>query len=179
MTAVFLFTFVAGLLLAVRAMLLGVEQQAPLGSAPPPSPVLRSWTAVLGAFAVVFGVVGYLATRPGRLDMLMGSGVASVAGGVAALGAAWLVRRAAAFVPEHDPDDPRYVLQGHVATVLRSITGDAPGEISYVLEGREHVVPARGLDGSTAARGEEVVIERLDEAGVAWVEPWHAVEQRL
>ena len=179
MTAVFLFTFVAGLLLAVRAMLLGVERQAPLGSAPPPSPVLRSWTAVLGAFAVAFGVAGYLATRPGRLDLVVGSVVAAVAGGIAALGAAWLVRRAAAFVPEHDPDDPRYVLQGHVATVVQPIIGDGPGEISYVLEGREHVVPARGLDGSTAKRGEDVVIEHLDEDGTAWVEPWHAVEQRL
>ncbi len=179
MTAVFLFTFVAGLLLAVRAMLLGVEQQAPLGAAPPSSPVLRSWTAVVGAFAVVFGLVGYLATRSGALDTLVSSLVATAAGATAALGTAWLVRRAVAFVPEHDPDDPRYVLQGHVATVLRSITGDAPGEISYVLEGEEHVVPARGVDGSTAGRGEEVVIERLDEHGTAWVEPWHAVEQRL
>lgn len=179
MTALFLFTFVAGLLLAVRAMLFGVERQAPLGTTPPPSPVLRSWTAVLGGFAIVFGVVGYLATRPGRLGMTAGAAVAIAAGILAGLGAAWLVRRAAAFVPEHDPDDPRYVLQGHVATVLRPITADAPGEISYILEGREHVVPARGLDGSTAALGEEVVIERLDEGGTAWVEPWHAVEQRL
>jgi hypothetical protein len=179
MTAVFLFTFVAGLLLGVRAMLLGVERQAPLGTTPPPSPVLRSSTAVLAGFAIAFGAVGYLATRPGRLGMLPGTMAAVAAGVVAAVGAAWLVRRAAAFVPEHDPDDPRYVLQGHVATVLRAISANAPGEISYILEGREHVVAARGLDGVTVALGEEVVIERLDEDGTAWVEPWHAVEQRL
>lgn len=179
MTAVFLFSFVGGLLLGVRAMLFGVERQVPLGSAPPPSPVLRSWTAVLAAFAITFGVAGYLATRPGRLGVGEGTAAAVVAGALAGAGAMWLVRRAAAFVPEHDPDDPRYVLQGHVATVLQPIAGDAPGEISYLLEGREHVVPARGLDGASADRGVEVVIERVDESGTAWVEPWQAVEQRL
>lgn len=179
MTAVFLFTFVAGLLLGVRAMLFGVERQAPLGAAPPVEPARATWTAVLAAFAIIFGLVGYLATRPGRLDVLAGSGLAVGAGVIAAAGALWLVRRAVAFVPEHDPDDPRYVLQGHVATVVRSITADAPGEISYLLEGREHVVPARGLDGATAGLGDEVVIERVDESGTAWVEPWHLVEQRL
>jgi hypothetical protein len=39
-------------------------------------------------------------------------------------------------------------------------------------------VRARGLDGSVADRGVEVVIERIEE-NVAYVEPWVEVEKRL
>jgi hypothetical protein len=89
------------------------------------------------------------------------------------------VRRAAAFVPERDPDDPRYVLQGHVATVTAAIgPNGGEGEIAYVVEGARHTVRARGLDGSTAERGTEVVIERI-ENDIAYVEPWVEVEKRL
>jgi membrane protein implicated in regulation of membrane protease activity len=104
--------------------------------------------------------------------------VALLVGIVAGAFAVRLVRRAAAFVPEHDPDDPRYVLQGHVATVTAPIGPAGEGEIAYVVEGTRHTARARGLDGSTAERGVEVVIERIED-GVAYVEPWAEVEKRL
>lgn len=179
MTVVFLASFIGGLLLAVRAMLFGVERPIPFGSTPQSEPRLRTWAPVLAAFGIAFGVVGYLATRPGRLELVPGTLLAALAGVLGAFAAVRLVKRAAAFVPEHDPDDPRYVLQGHVATVLRPIAGDEAGEIAYVVEGTRHVVPACGIDGAAAAVGSEVVIERLDESGTAWVEPWATVEERL
>lgn len=180
MTVLFLAAFIAGLLLSVRAMLYGVERSRhPFGTpAPSPAPV-RMWEPVASAFAVLFGVVGYLVSRPGRLDIVTGTLVAAGAGLVAAALAVRTVRKAVAFVPEHDPDDPRYVLQGHVATVTAPIEGSNAGEIAYEIEGRRLVARAVGLDGASAAMGEEVVIESIDDAGVAHVEPWHEVEKRL
>jgi hypothetical protein len=107
-----------------------------------------------------------------------GTVIALVIGGLAGAFALRLVRRAAAFVPEHDPDDPRYVLQGHVATVTAPIRPGGEGEIAYVVEGARHTARARGLDGSTAEQGIEVVIERIED-GIAYVEPWAEVEKRL
>lgn len=179
LTIVFVAALIAGLLLAVRAMLLGVERRrTPFGAPPPPTPSVRFSTPVVSAFASAFGAAGYLLTRPGRMGALAGTAVALLIGTVAGAFAVRLVRRAAAFVPEHDPDDPRYILQGHVATVTAPIGQGGDGEITYVVEGTRHTLRARGLDGSTADRGVEVVIERIED-DVAYVEPWVEVEKRL
>jgi membrane protein implicated in regulation of membrane protease activity len=179
LTAVFVASLILGLALAVRAMLYGVERQrTPFGARPPQTPSVRFSTPVVSAFAGTFGAAGYLLTRPGRMGLAAGTVVATVIGTLAGAFAVRVVRRAAAFVPEHDPDDPRYVLQGHVATVTSPIGPAAEGEISYVVEGKRHTVRARGLDGSVAERGTEVVIERIED-DVAYVEPWVEVEKRL
>jgi membrane protein implicated in regulation of membrane protease activity len=178
-TAVFVIALILGLLLAVRAMLVGVERsRTPFGTLSPTTPKVRFSTPVVSAFAITFGAVGYLLTRPGRMSAAAGTIVALLAGTIAGAFAVRLVRRAAAFVPEHDPDDPRYVLQGHVATVIAPIGPGGDGEIVYVVEGTRHTVRARGLDGSIADRGVEVVIERIED-NVAYVEPWAEVEKRL
>jgi len=179
LTAIFVAALILGLLLAVRAMLLGVERRrVPLGTQAPSTPNVRFSTPVVSAFAFTFGAAGYLLTRPGRMGLAAGTVVALLIGAIAGALAVRLVRRAAAFVPEHDPDDPRYVLQGHVATVIAPIGACIEGEIAYVVEGARHTARARGLDGSTAEQGIEVVIERIED-GVAYVEPWVEVEERL
>jgi membrane protein implicated in regulation of membrane protease activity len=179
LAAVFVAALIAGLLLAVRAMLVGVERRrTPFGAPPPTTPSVRFSTPVVSAFATTFGAAGYLLTRPGRLGLAAGTIVALLVGTVAGAFAVRLVRRAAAFVPEHDPDDPRYVLQGHVAMVTAPIGPGGDGEVTYEVEGTRHTVRARGLDGSTAERGVEVVIERIED-NVAYVEPWVEVEKRL
>ncbi len=179
LTALFVASLILGLALAVRAMLYGVERQrTPFGAPPPTTPSVRFSTPVVSAFAFAFGVAGYLLTRPGRMGLAPGTVVAMLIGALAGALAVRVVRRAAAFVPEHDPDDPRYVLQGHVATVTSPIGPAAEGEIAYVVEGKAHTVRARGLDGTTADRGTEVVIERIED-DVAYVEPWVEVEKRL
>ena len=180
MTALFLVAFTAGLLLAVRAMLFGVERGTHRFGQPVPSPApVRMWEPVASAFSVVFGVTGYLASRPGRLDPFAGTVLAAALGLVAVAVAVRTVRKAVAFVPEHDPDDPRYVLQGHVGTVTAPIDGTNAGEIVYEVDGERRTAPAVGLEGAAAATGSEVVIERIDEAGVAHVEPWVEVEKRI
>jgi membrane protein implicated in regulation of membrane protease activity len=179
LTGIFVAALILGLLLAVRAMLLGVERRrTPFGASPPPTPSVRFSTPVVSAFASAFGAAGYLLTRPGRMGAAAGTIVALLIGAIAGAFAVRLVRRAAAFVPEHDPDDPRYVLQGHLATVTAPIGPAGDGEIAYVVEGRHHTARARGLDGMVAERGTEVVIERIED-DVAYVEPWAEVEKRL
>ena len=179
LTALFVGSLILGLALAVRAMLYGVERsQTPFGAPSPATPTVRFSTPVVAAFAGVFGAAGYLLTRPGRMAPTAGTIIALLVGVTAGAVAVRVVRRAAAFVPEHDPDDPRYVLQGHVATVTTPIGPAGDGEISYVIEGASHTVRARGLDGAIADRGMEVVIERIED-GVAYVEPWAEVEKRL
>ena len=179
LTVLFVASLILGLTLAVRAMLYGVERQrTPFGAPPPQQPSIRFSTPVVSAFAGAFGAAGYLLTRPGRMGVAAGTIVATVIGALAGAFAVRVVRRAAAFVPEHDPDDPRYVLQGHVATVTSPIGPAGEGEISYVVEGQHYTVRARGLDGSVAERGTEVVIERIED-DVAYVEPWVEVEKRL
>jgi membrane protein implicated in regulation of membrane protease activity len=179
LTVGFVAALILGLLLAVRAMLLGVERRrTPFGTPSPATPNVRFSTPVVSAFAVTFGAAGYLLTRPGRMSAAAGTIVALLVGIIAGAFAVRVVRRAAAFVPEHDPDDPRYVLQGHVATVTAPIGPGSDGEIAYVVEGMHHTVRARGLDGSIADRGVEVVIERIED-NVAYVEPWVEVEKRL
>lgn len=180
MTVLFLAAFTAGLLLLVRSMLYGVERGRHAFGTPKPSPApVRMWEPVASAFAVLFGLSGYLVSRPGRLPPSTGIAVAVGAGLLAAMLALHMVKKAVAFVPEHDPDDPRYVLQGHVAMVTVPIDGSRPGEIAYEVEGTRRVLPAVGIEGAAARAGEEVVIERIDEAGVAHVEPWHEVEKRI
>jgi hypothetical protein len=179
LSGVFVAALILGLLLAVRAMLLGVERRrTPLGAEPASRPSIRFSTPVVSAFSTTFGAFGYVLTRPGRMSLAAGTIVALVIGALSGAFAVRLVRRAAAFVPEHDPDDPRYVLQGHVATVTAPIGPAGEGEIAYVVEGTRHTTRARGLDGSVADRGIEVVIERI-ENGIAYVEPWAEVEKRL
>lgn len=188
MTSVFLVAFIVGLLLGVRAMLYGVERDAgsPFAVAPedvgrepttPVTPSVRGWLPLLASFLVGAGAVGYLVLRRGGTTATaLGWGVA--AGAILATLASRVVRKAVAFVPEHDPDDPRYVLQGHVARVTAPIAGDDEGEIAYSVEGASHVARARAIDGAVVAAGTEVVIERIED-GVAYVEPWSQVEERL
>jgi membrane protein implicated in regulation of membrane protease activity len=79
---------------------------------------------------------------------------------------------------EHDVDDERYVLQGHVAQVVSSIEAGSEGVISFEYGDERRTLRARSLDDVSVAEGTEVVIERI-EGDLAFVEPWLQVEQRL
>lgn len=175
MSAVYLVAFIAGLLLAVRIMFFGAERRRARSIDGMP---LRRSEPAISAFLVMFGVAGYLLTRPGRLPAAGGAGAALVLG---ALWAAFVTRLAIATArvqPEHDPDDPRFVLQGHVAVVLVDIPPEGAGTIVLgEAEGRRSLA-ARAIDGHAIGAGLEVCIERVED-GVAFVEPWTLVEARL
>ena len=75
----------------------------------------------------------------------------------------------------HDEDED---INGQVATVSKDITADQSGEITYFAWDKKHVLPAKSVDGTEIPADTEVVIDVV-EGGVARVELWSVVEQRL
>lgn len=177
MLYLYLVSFFAGLLLAVRLMFFGAERRRiPSPEALP----LRRWEPAVVAFLAMFGIAGYLVVRQTEVRGAAAVGLAAV---IAAIFAAIVTRLAIATAriqPEHDPDDPRYVLQGRVGIVTVAIPADGEGTIRYqeFAEGAETAVRAREINGGAIAAGQEVCIERVED-GVAHVELWATVEQRL
>src|SRR4051812_47152955 len=164
MKAAYLLAFVGGLILGVRIMIRGVERSP--ASHPTGARSFRLSPAVLSTFGIVFGLTGYL------LGTSAAAFISSVALGlIAALAAARLVTKWWAAVPTHDVDDERYVLQGHIARVTKSIRPEVDGEVAFEVEGERHVLRARGIDHESLDVETEVVIERIEE-DLAFVEPW-------
>ena len=175
MTYLFLACFISGLLLGVRLMFYGAEQgrRPAVGASP-----LRRWEPASVGFLAAFGVVGYLLARNGGSSSATAVAVAAPSGAIFAALVTWLAIRTARMQPEHDPDDPRYVLQGRVGVVTVSIPIGGEGMIRYEESGSTPIVAARNIDGGAIDAGEEVCIERVED-GVAHVELWRLVEQRL
>jgi hypothetical protein len=175
MSVVYLVSFIAGLLLAVRIMFFGAERRRIRSADALP---LRRSEPAIAAFLVMFGVSGYLLTRPDRLSPVAGVGAAAVLG---VLWAALVTRLAIATArvrPEHDPDDPRYQLQGHVAIVTDAIPADGEGAIVFGELDARRSLRARSIDQQSIDSGLEVCIERIED-DIAFVELWSLVEARL
>lgn len=175
MPYLFLSAFIAGLLLAVRIMFFGAERRN--GRAMDGTPLRRSEPAVSG-FLIMFGVAGYLLTRHHTMSLGSGSTLALALG---VLWAALITKLAIATArvhPGHDPDDPRYALQGHVALVVTAIPHGGEGTIVCGEGKGRQTLRARSIDEQALGDGLEVCIERVDD-GVAYVEPWAVVEARL
>lgn len=174
---VFLVAFIGGLVLAVFAMLHGVEHtRRRRNRSRAPSPFFN--LPAVAAFAVGFGAVGYpLASRTalppwGILLIAIGGGALAITGMVTLL-AQWALRGRSV-----SPGLEEHEIQGQLAVVTRDITPAGDGEISYEYLGRREVVPARSLGVNTVRSGADVVIDRI-ENGVAFVEEWAVVELRL
>lgn len=129
-------------------------------------------------FLLVFGIAGYLMSRGNR----MASGSTTLASAVVGMiGAIILMRLAIAtarFRPVHDPEDVRFLLQGRVGIVTAEIPAGGVGVISYEDGASTPSLRARELDGNRIAVGVEICIDRLED-GIAYVEPWAHVEERL
>jgi membrane protein implicated in regulation of membrane protease activity len=175
MTAVYLGAFILGLLITVAIMLFGIERR-PTSAMAASESAMRMSLPVVAAFAVGFGAGGYSLSRP----LAPGSALlAAIANGLAAgVLTRWLVAKSAAMPVEHDIDDERYVLQGHVAKVVSSISAGSEGRISFEVGSEQRTLRARSLDDASVGEGTEVIIERI-EGDLAYVEPWLEVEQRL
>ena len=182
----YLATFLAGLLLGVYVMIRGVERIGARGVSReldalgrPVGTARMALTApTVGAFATALGITGYLLWR----YTILSTGLQFAIGVAAALVVTLVATRAVAHwatqAATHDVVDERYLLQGHPAQVVAPIAPNQRGEIAYDVGGRKYATPALSLDGTAVAAGTEVVIDRLEE-GVAYVEPWVQVEQRL
>jgi hypothetical protein len=175
MSYLFLIALFAGLLLGVRLMFFGAERR------PVPARTdlaMRRSEPAKGGFHVLFGISGDLLTRHGTMSTGTGTATALLLG-IAWAGVVTRVAIATARVqPEHDPEDPRYVLQGHVALVTSDIPAGGEGVIGLQEGGVSRSLRARTIDDSGVPAGHEVCIERVDDE-VAYVEPWAAVEARL
>jgi membrane protein implicated in regulation of membrane protease activity len=174
MIALYIGAFIAGLLLAVGIMLFGIERPpAQSGTSKTGS---RAWLPLVAAFAVGFGVAGYSLLKVASTgSTFVGALVIGVLAGVLMR---WLVAKSASMPVEHDIDDERYVLQGHVARVVSPIASGREGRISFEYGKEQRTLRARSLDDVSVDEGTEVVIERI-EGDLAYVEPWVQVEQRL
>ena len=86
--------------------------------------------------------------------------------------AKWALRGA---LPVHSDEEE---INGQVATVTHDITAEHPGEITWYAWDRKHVLPARAISEAEITAGTEVVIDVVED-GVARVELWSVVEQRL
>ena len=174
LSIVFLVAFIASLVLAVIAMLHGVEHTRPKSTrAPSPFFNLPSYAA----FGFGCGLVGYLlATRTdfsswAVLLIAVIAGALAVSGMVTLL-ATWALRGAAA----GSTDD--HEITGQLAVVTRDIQSNGSGEISYEVSGKRVRIPAAAISAKRLPVGAEVVIDRI-ENGVAMVEEWAVVEQRI
>jgi len=189
----FLASFLAGLLALVMFMLFGVERHQGTATVALTSGDPDAWLRILAAtqsarariglpglaaFATLFGAVGYVLSRYTALSLGSRVAIAIAAGAAALTLAVVLVARWAIPSARNEVVDERFLLQGHFATVTASVPADGTGEIGYELEGVHLTAQARSLDGSAIQRDAEVVIERIED-GIAFVEPWVQVEQRI
>jgi hypothetical protein len=171
---VFLVIFICGLLLAVFAMLNGVQRVRDRSRTPS---AFFNLPAV-AAFAIGFGAAGYpLASRTrlpvwGILLIAMAVGAFAISGMITLL-AQWAFRGISAASAAEEQE-----IQGQLAIVTRDIALSAPGEISYEYLGREVRIAARAMGAKALPVGADVVIDRIED-GVAFVEEWAVVEQRL
>jgi hypothetical protein len=174
MPALFIVAFLAGSILAVFAMLHGVERK--------PARTGRRRFALdvptIAAFAAVFGATGYPLVAYTRLSPAAVLTIATLVGlaGVAlalTLVAGWAIPGAKAEVI-----DERYVMQGALARVTEVSADHTAGVIVYDAGGVRQTARAKGLDGARLDVGAEVAIERIED-GIAYVEPWSQVEARL
>ena len=172
---IFLAAFIAGLILAVFAMLHGVEYLRP-NRTRAPSPFFN--LPALAAFAVGFGAVGYPLASRTPLPVWSILLIAIITGALAISGMITLLARWALRGAVTSSTGEQQEIQGQLAVVTQAIAPHATGEISYEHLGAKVKFPARALSTKPLAAGAEVVIDRIEE-GVAFVEEWAVVEQRL
>jgi membrane protein implicated in regulation of membrane protease activity len=171
---VFLVSFIGGLVLAVFAMLHGVEH-ARTNRSKAPSPFFN--LPAIAAFAIGLGAAGYPLVSRTRLPfwaivlIAIGSGGLAISGMITLL-ARWALRDAGPASAQSDE------IQGQLAVVSQDIASGGAGEITYEHLGRQLRIPARALGDRPMPAGAEVVIDRI-ENGTAYVEEWSVVEQRL
>lgn len=184
---IFAAVFLAGVACGVYVLVRGVERpRATRGGMPRVDSFGREVgagavsvrLAVAAAVLVSIGLVGYLGVRGLALSAVAAGLLGAAAALVMAPVFARRIRRWAERAAMEATADPRYVLQGHVARVVRVATEEERARVEYTANGRRVVAPAECVDHSALVVGADVVIDRVD-TGVVYVEPWSRVEQRL
>ncbi len=125
-------------------------------------------------FLAWFGGVGYLLTRHAGLAFWLNI----VFAGVVGLVGAWLLASFLRFLERREkPLDPMdYDMTGVFGRVASPIRAGGVGELIYTRDGARRCIPARSEDGTTIARGQEVIVTGY-EKGIASVRTWEAMTQ--
>jgi len=174
LSIVFVAVLIGGLVLAVFAMLHGVEYLR-RNRSHAPSPFFN--LPAIAAFAVGFGAAGYPLSSRTRLPTWAILLIAIAAGALAISGMITLLAKWALRGVSDSLRDEQEI-QGQLAVVTSEITRQSPGEISYQQLGRTIRVAARALEATSIPTGADVVIDRIED-GTAFVEEWAVVERRL
>jgi hypothetical protein len=169
----FLAAFAAGLGLAVYSMLHGVERSKGTPRHRP-SPLFN--TPAASVFLVVLGAIGYLLVTRSRVGVFTILVIGVVSASIATAGAIVLLAQWA--LPYYGSPDGDERIQGVLARVTRTISPSDSGEITFQANGISHKLPAESIHGSEIPCDAEVVIDTIRN-GVARVELWSSVEQRL
>jgi membrane protein implicated in regulation of membrane protease activity len=176
--AIFLGTFLFGLVFSALSLLVGVADIGfdGDGSDGGSGDDAGFWQINLGsilAFLTWFGGIGYLARHAlgwlSILSIFVGL-LGGLLGGVIIL---WFFARV--IRPNDralDPED--YRLPGTIARVTSSIRVGGTGEIMFEQAGVRQVAAARAVGDTALPRGTEVVVLRT-ERGIAVVDPWDSL----
>ena len=187
MTFAGLLFLLTGLVLGVAAMLYGTQRRVRTAIAPherqsehdpaaEPSPVFN--LASVAAFTFGFGLTAYLGSRYADWHIAAEVAAAGAAGALSMTLQSVLIARWAIPGARAEHPDARYLLQGTICRITRDVPEHGEGAMRYELDDHAYELPARGMDGQGFAAGSEVVIDRVED-GVAFVESWAVVEQRL
>lgn len=187
---VYLVCFLAGLVLSVVSLLIGVldipvpgfdghaaadlgGDVGDLGHGPAHAGGLHVSPlnfATVMAFLAWFGGTGYLLTRFSGLWSLVALGLAVGAGFVGAALVFWVLVKV--FVShDHTMHAADYRVEGALATVIAAIEAGRSGEIVFSQGGARRAAGARSADGGAIAVGTEVVVTRYED-GMATVRRW-------
>lgn len=124
----------------------------------------------LTAFLAWFGGTGYLLTRFSTVWVGLGllfSAVSGLVGG----GIIFLFFSRVLMSDDENMDPADYEMVGVLGRIASSIREGGTGEIIYSQVGTRRVCGARSEDGSSIAKGTEVVVTRYDK-GIAYVRSW-------
>ncbi|MBZ5680635.1 MAG: hypothetical protein LAO24_11055 [Acidobacteriia bacterium] len=124
----------------------------------------------LTAFLAWFGGTGYLLTRFSAIWVGFGLLLAVAAGLIGAC-IVFLFLSRVLMSHEENMDAADYEMVGVLGRVSMPIRKGGTGEIIYSQAGTRRVCGARSDDGSTIAKGTEVVVTRY-EKGIAYVRLW-------
>lgn len=132
----------------------------------------------LAALMVAFGAVGYMLIRNSTLGSLPTIAIALGSGVAGWLGMTFLMAKWALKPGNPNAHHHAEAIQGQLAQVVDPISPTSLGSIRYQKNGKDHESPARGITAINLPHGADVVIDRFDD-GIAVVEDWASVEQRL
>lgn len=124
----------------------------------------------LAAFLAWFGGTGYLLTRFSSVWVGLGL-LLSVASGLIGGGIIFLFLSKVLISEQENMDPADYEMVGVLARISSSIRQGGTGEIVYPQMGTRRVCGARSDNGSSIAKGTEVVVTRY-EKGIAYVRLW-------